>query len=579
MMRNKYNNTLGLPNIDESVLLVGWISRIRKHGSLTFIDLRDTTGIVQVVLNETLSNTLKLSREDLIQVQGVVSKRLEANPKLKTGEIEVNALAVNLISKSETPPFIIENESDALEETRLEYRYLDIRRPILQETLKLRSRVMQIARKFLVDHDFYEIDTPLLVLSTPEGARDYVVPSRITPGAFYALPQSPQIYKQLLMIGGMERYFQIAHCLRDEDLRADRQPEFMQLDIETSFLNQEELLSLIEKLAKNIFEESIGYTLKTPFRQMPYREAISRFGSDKPDTRYSFEIHDFPFKNETTFNPFLENEFVRYIKLDGHADYFSRKIQDQLNLEAKKFGLGSLAFLKMNNNLLEGSIKKYLTPELEAKMIKELQINDGDTLIFAYGSKYLRVSELLGSLRISLGTILKLKNDEKFDPLWVVDFPLFEWSEAQGRYVSSHHPFTRPNDRDLKYLDTDPSKVYSYAYDLVINGYEVAGGSLRIYDQTIQKKIFDLLGFSEEDIARQFGFFVEAFKYGTPPHAGLAFGMDRLIMLLSGTDNIRDVIAFPKNLRAVDPMSKAPQQISQAQLDELGLVISKKEEN
>ena len=573
MKTRLYNNEIGLKNVDKDVTVIGWVSRIRKFGSITFVDLRDTSGIVQIVFNENLSKNIKLSREDLISVEGRVNKRLEANPKIKSGEVEIIASKYEVVSSSLTPPFIIENETDALEDTRLEYRYLDLRRPQLHDIIKLRSSAMQIIRNYLVKKSFVEIDTPLLCLSTPEGARDYIVPSRVNPGNFYALPQSPQIFKQLCMIGGFERYFQIAHCLRDEDLRADRQPEFMQVDIETSFLSQKELLTLIEGLAKEVFKKTIGYEIKTPLRRISYHDAMKLYGSDKPDTRINLIINDFKYQKGIAFEGFKLNKQVRYLRFPHTSDYFSRKVQDSLNLEAKKFGLPNIICLKLNNGVLEGGFTKFLSPELQSKIIVDEKLQDGDTLIIAYGQKYERVSQFLGSLRLSLGRELDLVDNKEYDMLWVVDFPLFEYSETEKRYVSSHHPFTRPLDKHLKYLKTNPKKVLSSAYDFVINGYEAGGGSMRIYDRDIQRQIFEVLGLSDEEVGKKFGWFLQAFEYGTPPHGGLAFGMDRLTMLLAKTDNIRDVIAFPKNLKAVCPMTKAPGTVSDEQLKELSIKL------
>jgi len=578
MKRNRFNNNISLKDENKVVDIVGWVSRVRKFGGITFCDLRDTTGIVQIVFNEVLSRDIKLNREDLLNVHGIVARRKDSNPKLASGEIEINVTSYEIINKSEVPPFIIENDTDALEDTRLEYRYLDLRRPVLQETLKLRSKAMQIIRNYLIKKDFVEIDTPLLCLSTPEGARDYIVPSRVNPGNFYALPQSPQIFKQLLMVGGFERYFQIAHCLRDEDLRADRQPEFMQVDIETSFLDQKQLLTLIEGLTKEIFVKSINHRIKTPFRRISYKDAMARYGSDKPDTRIDLELKDFPYRQEIAFDNFKHNKFLRCIKIAGKGAHFSRKVQDDLNLEAKKYGLPSLIFLKNNNGVVEGGFTKYISEELNQRIVHDYSLVDGDILILAYGKTYDRVSELLGSLRLSLGRELGLVNNEKYDILWVVDFPLFHYSETEKRYVSCHHPFTRPLEKHLKYLEKNPKKVFSSAFDLVINGYEAGGGSLRIYDPQVQKRVFNVLGLTKKEIEVKFGWFVDAFQYGTPPHGGLAFGMDRLVMLLSRTDNIRDVIAFPKNLKAVDPMSKAPLKVSDEQLKELSIKVVLNEE-
>lgn len=572
MIRTRYNGELRLKDVDQKVDLVGWVSRVRNFGSMVFVDLRDTTGIVQVVFDRPLSDDLKIGREYLIAVHGIVQKRRDINHNIATGEIEIRVASYEIISQSIVPPMLVEDKTDALEETRLVYRYLDLRRPVLQNTIKFRSRVMQIIRQFLSEHQFVEIDTPLLTLSTPEGARDYIVPSRLEPGSFYALPQSPQIYKQLLMVAGFERYFQMAHCLRDEDLRADRQPEFMQLDLETSFLDENELQSLIEQLLAHTFQESIGYKIPLPLTKMTYHDAIRLYGSDKPDTRFALLLADCPFVQDCAF-PGFHGKIVRHIVVPNNPEYFSRKTQDILNLEAKKFGVDNLVFLKIKDGLLDGSFAKFFTPEIGAKLIQNLELKDGDTLVISSGTSYQRVSELLGAVRLQIARALNLIDEAAYAALWVCDFPLFEYSEEEGRHVAMHHPFTRPKTEDLPFLDSHPEKVHASAYDLVINGYEAAGGSLRIYDPQIQKKIFEILKLSDEEIEKKFGWFVRAFNYGTPPHGGIAFGLDRLIMLLTKTNNIRDVIAFPKNLRAVDPMSNAPQKVDEKQLEELKIRI------
>ena len=574
MERTHRNTELNLKNVGERVSLVGWVSKRRNLGSLLFIDLRDRSGIVQVIINENVE-TPDIRNEYVIAVTGVVSKKEKANPNLKTGEIEVVAESVTLINTAKTTPLIIADETDALEDTRLKYRYLDLRRPMMQHYLDIRHKIKMATHKYLDNLNFIEVETPILTLSTPEGARDYLVPSRLHHGAFYALPQSPQLFKQLLMIGGLERYYQIARCFRDEDLRADRQPDFTQIDIETSFLDQDQFLTMMEGLIKEIFATTVGYEVKLPLRRMPYKYAMDTYGSDKPDTRFGMELHDVSeILKDSTFGGFQNVEAIRSIKVEGVANVTSRKVIDSLTLEAKKFGLGGISVLKYENNALTGSFVKFLSESEQVKLVDELSIHENDIILIAAGP-YNRVMPLLGSLRCKYARELNLIKPNTYDLLWVVDFPLFERDVESGSITSTHHPFTRPKDEDLHYLDTDPTKILTYAYDIVINGYEAGGGSLRIYDQDVQKRIFETLGLSQEDIKRKFGFFIDAFQYGTPPHAGMAFGLDRLAMILGGTDNIRDVIAFPKNLGAVCPMSQAPSEVDPTQLEDLGIEIKK----
>ena len=570
MERSHYSNELGLANVGEKVTLIGWVSKRRNLGSLLFIDLRDRFGLIQIVVNDNVEIP-DVRNEYVIQVKGEVAKRAVANPKLKSGEIEVIASEVVLLNTAKTTPLIIADETDALEDTRLKYRYLDLRRPCMQHYFDVRDTIKMTTHSFMHRHHFIEIETPMLCASSPEGAKEYLVPSRVHKGQFYALPQSPQMFKQLLMVAGFERYYQIARCFRDEDLRADRQPDFTQIDVETSFLDQNQFLALMEELIKDIFKATINYDVKLPLRQMTYKEAMDRFGSDKPDTRFGIELNNIKdiFK-DTTFAGYQTAEAIKAIVVNGVADQTSRKVIDALTLEAKKFGLGGLTVLKKENGELTGSFVKFLS-EAEIKALNEkLALKDNDILIIAAGNDN-RVTPLLGALRLKYGRELGLIKEGTFDLLWVVDFPMFERDVESGAIVATHHPFTRPRDEDVKYLDTDPTKVLSYAYDIVINGYEAGGGTLRIYNQDMQRKIFEVLGLSDEEIKERFGYFVDALQYGTPPHAGMAFGLDRLAMILGGTDNIRDVIAFPKNLAAVDPMTNAPTNVTQAQLDELGI--------
>ncbi len=570
MERSHYSNELGLANVGEKVTLLGWVSKRRNLGSLLFIDLRDRFGLIQIVVNDNVTIP-DVRNEYVIQVKGEVAKRAVANPKLKSGEIEVIASEVVLLNTAKTTPLIIADETDALEDTRLKYRYLDLRRPCMQHYFDVRDTIKMTTHSFMHRHHFIEIETPMLCASSPEGAKEYLVPSRVHKGQFYALPQSPQMFKQLLMVAGFERYYQIARCFRDEDLRADRQPDFTQIDVETSFLDQNQFLTLMEELIKDIFKATINYDVKLPLRQMTYKEAMDRFGSDKPDTRFGIELNNIKdiFK-DTTFTGYQTAEAIKAIVVNGVADKTSRKVIDGLTLEAKKFGLGGLTVLKKENGELTGSFVKFLS-EAEIKALNErLGLVDNDILIIAAGNDN-RVTPLLGALRLKYGRELGLIKEGTYDLLWVIDFPMFERDVESGAIVATHHPFTRPRDEDVKYLDTDPTKVLSYAYDIVINGYEAGGGTLRIYNQDMQRKIFEILGLKDEEIKERFGYFVDALQYGTPPHAGMAFGLDRLAMILGGTDNIRDVIAFPKNLAAVDPMTNAPTNVTQAQLDELGI--------
>ena len=576
MERTCRNTELSIKDVGKKVVLVGWVAKRRNLGSIIFVDLRDRSGIIQVMIKDA-DKAPDIRNEYVIQVKGVIEKRETPNPKMKTGDIEVLAEEIVVVNTAKTTPLIIADETDALEETRLKYRYLDLRRPCMQKYFDIRDKIKISVHSYLHNLQFIEVETPMLCASSPEGAKEYLVPSRLHHGSFYALPQSPQMFKQLLMVAGFERYYQIARCFRDEDLRADRQPDFTQIDIETSFLDQEEFLEMMEGLIHEIFMNTIGYDVKLPLRQMPYREAMERFGSDKPDTRFGIELHDLKniFK-DTTFEAYKNAEAIKGICVPGVATETSRKVIDSLILEAKKFGLGGLAVLKKENGELTGSFVKFLSEAENSGLNKEFGVNDGDILIISAGA-YNRVTPLLGALRLQYGKQLGLIKPNTYDLLWVVDFPMFERDVESGAIVATHHPFTRPKDEDIKYLDEDPTKVISYAYDIVINGYEAGGGTLRIYDQDVQRKIFNILGLSDEEVEKKFGYFVNALKYGTPPHAGMAFGLDRLAMILGGTDNIRDVIAFPKNLAGVDPMSMAPTEVTQQQLDDLGIVIRDKE--
>ena len=574
MERTCYNTELSLKDEGRKVTLVGWVAKRRNLGSLIFIDLRDRSGIIQIVANEQ-ANIPDVRNEYVIQVVGTVRKKDVANKNLKTGEIEVIAEKIEVFSKAKTTPLIIADDTDALEDVRLKYRYLDLRRPCLQANLLKRAKIVRLAHEYFDNNGFIEVETPCLTLSTPEGARDYIVPSRITHGNFYALPQSPQLFKQLLMIGGFERYYQIARCFRDEDLRQDRQPEFTQIDLEMSFLDQDQILSIMEGYLKIVFKELVNFDVKTPLRRMSYAEAVGVYGSDKPDTRFGLHLYDVKaILSQTEFAGYKDAEMIKAITIPGIAEQVSRKVIDSLNLEGKKFGLGGIGVFKVIDGKLEGSLVKFLNEEQQKSLIEAGQAKTNDVLLVASGNPT-QVNFGLGALRSKYGHELGYVKPNTYDLLWVVDFPLFEKNIHDGSYQPLHHPFTRPTPETAQYLYSDPSKCLSAAYDIVINGYEAGGGSLRIYDEKMQKKVFNILGFSAEDITRKFGYFVGAFDYGTPPHGGIAFGLERLSMIICGTDNIRDVIAFPKNLKAACPMSSAPQPVDEQQLLDLGIEVSK----
>jgi aspartyl-tRNA synthetase len=576
MKRTNYNGELRLSDVGKEVTLVGWVSTKRNLGAIEFIDLRDNTGIVQCTIKDS-SLVPDVRNEYVVTLTGVVAKKDVPNPKIPTGEVEVVVSKLEVINKSETTPFIIADKTDALEDTRLQYRYLDLRRPCMLAKLRARAKVIKIAHEYLDENRFLEVETPVLNLATPEGARDYLVPSRLHHGSFYALPQSPQLFKQLLMVGGIERYYQVARCFRDEDLRADRQPEFTQLDIETSFLSQDQILSMAEELLAKWFKELVNFDVKLPLRRLDYWEGMDTYGSDKPDTRYGLHLVDLmPYLSKTTFNGFAGAKYIKGIVIPNYASKGSRKVLDELQLEVRKFNLKGVMGLKLENGVLDGSFTKFMTPEQLEALKAGLNLQEGDWLLFASSAYRRDIDFGLGALRTKFAKELGLIKPNTYDLLWVINFPMFDKVEGtENQYTAEHHPFTRPRDEDLKYLDSDPERVLAYAYDIVINGYEAGGGTLRIYDHDTQWKIFRILGLSEEDVAKKFGWFIDAFKYGVPPHGGLAFGIDRLTMILTGTDNIRDVEAFPKNLQAVDPMSHAPAGVSQEALDAVGIEIKK----
>ncbi|MEG2487566.1 aspartate--tRNA ligase [Anaerorhabdus sp.] len=579
MKRTHHNGELRLTNVNEKVTLVGWVAKRRNLGSLVFIDLRDRSGIVQLVFDETMEEKVKdVRNEYVLQIEGIVSERKDKNPKLPTGDIEIKVETVNIVNTAETTPIIVADETDALEDTRLKYRYLDLRRGPIKNNLMLRHEVCLIVRNFLANLGFMEVETPILCKSTPEGARDYLVPSRISNGKFYALPQSPQLYKQLLMVGGIEQYFQIARCFRDEDLRADRQPEFTQIDIEMSFVDEEDVWCVVESLMKEIFKKVKNVELSA-FDRLPYVESMSRYGSDKPDTRFGLELNDVSeiFEN-TTFEIFKNildaKGIINAICLKGMGDKFSRKDLDKLQDYAKVYGAKALSYLKYSNNELSGSIAKVVSDDEKTALINHFGLEENDMLLFVADKKKV-AQTALGAVRLKIGHDFDLIDTSKFNFLWITNFPMFEYVEEDGRYVAAHHPFTSPNLEDVDKLMTDQENCYSRAYDLVLNGYELLSGSIRIHDQKVQAKVFEAIGLSDEEAKDKFGWFLEAFKYGTPPHGGVGIGLERLIMILSGTDNIRDVVAFPKTASASDLMSEAPNEVDAKQLKELGIGLNK----
>ncbi len=576
MEKIKYYN---LSNVSEIVTIKGWVSKVRNLGGLVFIDLRNRSGITQVVVRPEsvcYETALELKNEYVIEVEGKVVERENKNTKILSGEIEIEASNLILINKAKEIPFAISDETNALEDTRLKYRYLDLRREALRNNFVVRNNITFAARKFLNNLDFIEVETPVLCKSTPEGARDYLVPSRVNKGRFYALPQSPQIFKQLLMVGGFERYFQIAKCFRDEDLRADRQPEFTQIDVEMSFVDEDQVMELGENLVATIFKEVKGIDIKLPLQRMKYDEAISKYGSDKPDLRFGMEIQDISncFK-DTEFGVFknvLSNEgIINAIVVKNEASNYSRKDLDKLTEYVKTYKASGLAYLKFGEEVT-GSIVKVLKESEIAAVKEKLAAGDNDLVLIVSGN-YGIVKTALGALRCKLARDLSLINENDYKLLWVVDFPSFEWSEEENRYMACHHPFTMPKDEDVDKLLTDKAHCYSKAYDIVINGYEAGGGSIRIHDEKVQEIMFQALELTEEDIREKFGFFVDALKYGCPPHGGFALGLDRLTMLLCETENIRDVIAFPKTASATDLMCECPSNVSEKQLIELGLSL------
>lgn len=575
MYRTHNNGELRLQDVNSEVTLCGWVAKRRNFGALVFIDLRDRYGITQLVFNEDIATQISdVRNEYVLQVKGTVVERKDKNPKLATGEIEVVVREVKIVNTAITTPMIIADETDALEDTRLKYRYLDLRRPVLQKNLILRNRITLLVRNYLAKYGFTEVETPILCRSTPEGARDYLVPSRISKGEFYALPQSPQLYKQLLMVGGMDRYFQIARCFRDEDLRADRQPEFSQIDIEMSFVDEEDIWSMTEGLMKEIFKDIKGIDLPE-FKRIPYDTCMEKYGSDKPDLRFDMPLYNVSevFAN-TEFKVFEnclnEGGIIQAMNVKNGADKFSRKQLDKLQDYVKVYGAKALANLKLTAEGFAGSVTKVLSDAEKEALRTMLNIEENDIVFFVADKKKVAQSSL-GALRVKLGHDLDLINKDAYEFLWVTDFPMFEYDENENRYVAAHHPFTSPNLEDVVKLLSDPAHCYSRAYDLVLNGYELLSGSIRIHDQKLQEKVFEAIGMTLEEAHEKFSWFMDAFQYGTPPHGGVGIGLERLTMILAGTDNIRDVVAFPKTASASDLMAQAPSPVDPAQLKELGI--------
>ncbi|WP_405100949.1 aspartate--tRNA ligase [Oceanobacillus sp. FSL H7-0719] len=589
MTERIYAGTIDEQYIKQEILLKGWVQKRRDLGGLIFIDLRDRSGIVQVVFNpdqssEALSIAETIRSEYVVEILGEVVARDKStiNPAMKTGEIEVIASEIKVLNKAKTPPFAIQDETDVSEDLRLKYRYIDLRRPALQETFKLRHQTTQAIRNFLNEDGFLEMETPILTKSTPEGARDYLVPSRVHPEEFYALPQSPQLFKQLIMMSGFEKYYQIARCFRDEDLRADRQPEFTQIDIETSFQTSDDIMGMTEEMMKHVMKEVKGHDIELPLKRMSYDEAMNRFGSDKPDTRFALELINaseiFAASEFKVFKGAIEaGGRVSLLNVKGEAANYSRKDIDKLTEFVNVYGAKGLAWLKAEAGELKGPIAKFLADTEKEALVKLADVEDGDLVLFV-ADKTQVVFDSLGALRLKLGKELNLIDETKYNFLWVTDWPLLEYDEELGRYFAAHHPFTSPVAEDLDKLLTEPENVRANAYDLVLNGYELGGGSIRIYQKDVQDKMFQILGFTEEEAKEQFGFLLDALEYGAPPHGGIALGLDRIIMLLAGRSNLRDTILFPKTASASDLLTDAPSNVSPQQLEELSIAVVNKKE-
>lgn len=583
MYRTKNCGELRIADVGQTVTLSGWVQRSRKMGGMTFIDLRDRYGITQLVFNEETDAALcaqanKLGREYVVQVTGTVSERYSKNDKMPTGDIEIIAGALTVLNAADTPPFTIEENTDGGDDLRMKYRYLDLRRPNVRANLELRHKFCLAVRHFLDSKGFLEVETPVLVGSTPEGARDFIVPSRMNPGQFYALPQSPQTLKQLLMVAGIDRYFQIVKCFRDEDLRADRQPEFTQIDCEMSFVEQDDIISLFEEMTKHLFREVRGYDLgEQPFLRLPWSEAMRRFGSDKPDMRFGMEFVELMdvLKGTGDFAVFNDAAYIGGICAEGCASYTRKQLDELTNfVKSQQIGAKGMVYARVQDDgTVKSSVDKFYSPEVLARLKEAMAAKPGDLILILSGADAMKTRKQLCELRLEMGSRLGLRDKEKFALLWVVDFPMFEWSEEEGRLMAMHHPFTAPKPEDVPLLDTDPASVKANAYDMVCNGVEVGGGSIRIHDAELQAKIFKTLGFTPEKAQEQFGFLMNAFKYGAPPHGGLAYGLDRWVSLFAGLDSIRDCIAFPKNNSGRDVMLDAPSFVDAKQLDELSLEV------
>ena len=584
LKRTHYCGDLRIANVGEEVVLNGWVQKKRNLGGLVFVDLRDIKGISQIIFDtnvseEAFNKAEKLGSEYVVAVKGIVRERQSKNPNMETGDIEIEATELRVLSKSETPPIYIKDNDNVSEDLRLKYRFLDLRKPSMQRNLVLRSKVARIVRNYLTDNNFVEIETPFLIKPSPEGARDYLVPSRVNPGKFYALPQSPQLFKQLLMVSGMDRYFQIVKCFRDEDLRADRQPEFTQIDCEMSFVDEEDVMGIMEKMLQEIFKEVLDVDIQLPIQRMTYKEAMDRFGSDKPDTRFGLEfVNISDIVKDCGFGVFAnaasdEKGSVRGINVKGGAEAFSKKGMKKLEEHAKLYKAKGLAWIKITEAGIESPIAKFFSEEEMNAILAKMEAEAGDLLLFI-ADKNAVVYDALGQLRLEVARKLDLMDKNKYNLLWVTEFPLFEKDEETGRMIAMHHPFTSPLDEDVEGLTAeDKTNLRAKAYDIVLNGYELGGGSVRISNADVQKKMFDAIGISDEEANDKFGYLLEAFKYGVPPHAGLAFGFDRLMMLLTGADNIREVIAFPKNQNAICPMTNAPGVADNDQLDELNIKL------
>ena len=582
MYRTKTCGELRLADNGVEVTLAGWVQKVRKMGGMTFVDLRDRYGITQLVFNESVNAALceqanRLGREYCIQAKGVVGERQSKNDKIATGDIEILVSELTVLSPSAVPPFTIEDNTDGGDDLRMKYRYLDLRRNVVRSNLELRHRMTILIRNFLDAQKFIEVETPILIGSTPEGARDFVVPSRMNPGQFYALPQSPQTLKQLLMVAGFDRYFQIAKCFRDEDLRADRQPEFTQVDCEMSFVDQEDVISLFEDMCRMLFKEVRGVDLPAKLQQMTWHEAMRRFGSDKPDLRFGMEFVELKdvFDGKADFAVFNEDAYIGAICVPGCANYTRKQLDELTNfVKRPQVGAKGLVYIKYNEDgSVKSSVDKFYGAEVLAEVKEKTGAKDGDLVLILSGSPANKVRTQLCALRLEMGDRLGLRDKNKFECLWIVDFPLFEWSEEEQRLMATHHPFTMPNPDDIPLLDEHPERVRAKAYDFICNGIEVGGGSLRIHDSNLQEKMFKILGFTKESAEAQFGFLMNAFKYGAPPHAGLAFGLDRFVSIMAGLDSIRDCIAFPKNNSGRDVMLDAPSQLASKQLEELKISV------